>query len=46
MSEFRIEKRRALAELTLTSGPVVQGCFFLAGSRNNVTMKLPQALGA
>jgi hypothetical protein len=32
MSEFRIEKRRALAELTLTSGPVVQGCFFLAGS--------------
>ena len=32
MSEFRVEKRRALAELTLTSGPVVQGCFFLAGS--------------
>jgi len=32
MSEFRVEKRRARAELTLTSGPTVQGCFFLAGS--------------
>jgi hypothetical protein len=32
MSEFRIEKRRALAELTLTSGPTVRGSFFLAGS--------------
>jgi hypothetical protein len=32
MSEFRVEKRRALAELTLTSGPIVQGCFFLADS--------------
>jgi hypothetical protein len=32
MSEFRIEKRRALAELTLTSGPAVRGSFFLAGS--------------
>jgi hypothetical protein len=32
MSEFRVEKRRARAELTLSSGPAVQGCFFLAGS--------------
>src|SRR6478609_3788699 len=32
MSEFRVEKRRARAELTLSSGPTVQGCFFLAGS--------------
>ena len=33
MSEFRIEKRRAQAALTLTTGAVVRGCFFLAGSR-------------
>ena len=32
MSEFRIEKRRAQAALTLTTGPTVRGCFFLAGS--------------
>ena len=32
MSEFRIEKRRAEAALTLTTGPTVRGCFFLAGS--------------
>jgi hypothetical protein len=32
MSELRVEKRRARAELTLSSGPTVQGCFFLAGS--------------
>jgi len=32
MSEFRVEKRRVRAELTLSSGPSVQGCFFLAGS--------------
>ena len=32
MSEFRIEKRRAEAALTLTTGSTVQGCFFLAGS--------------
>lgn len=32
MSEFRIEKRRAEAALTLTTGSVVWGSFFLAGS--------------
>ena len=32
MSQFRIEKRRALAALTLTTGATVRGCFFLAGS--------------
>jgi hypothetical protein len=32
VSEFRIEKRRAEAALTLTTGPVVRGCFFLSGS--------------
>jgi hypothetical protein len=32
VSEFRIEKRRAEAALTLTTGTTVQGCFFLAGS--------------
>src|SRR5712691_1662918 len=33
VSEFRVEKRRAEAALTLTTGAMVQGCFFLAGSR-------------
>ena len=32
MSEFRIEKRRAEAALTLTTGATVRGHFFLAGS--------------
>lgn len=32
MSEFRIEKRRAEAALTLTTGATVTGCFFLSGS--------------
>lgn len=32
MSEFRIEKRRAEAALTLTTGASVRGCFFLSGS--------------
>ena len=32
-SEFRVEKRRAEAILTLTTGTAVRGCFFLAGSR-------------
>ncbi|MCU1381358.1 MAG: uncharacterized protein JWL71_55 [Acidobacteria bacterium] len=32
VSEFRIEKRRAEAALTLTTGPTVTGCFFLSGS--------------
>ena len=33
MSEFRVEKRRAEATLTLTTGITVRGCFFLAGAR-------------
>jgi hypothetical protein len=32
VSQFRIEKRRAGAALTLTTGATVRGCFFLAGS--------------
>ncbi len=32
MSRFRVEKRRAEAELTLSSGHNVRGAFFLAGS--------------
>jgi hypothetical protein len=32
VSEFRIEKRRAEAALTLTTGTTVRGCFFLFGS--------------
>lgn len=32
MSQFRVEKRRALAELTLASGEQLTGSFFLAGS--------------
>jgi hypothetical protein len=33
VSEFRIEKRRTEAALTLTTGSTVRGCFFLSGSR-------------
>ncbi len=33
VSEYRVEKRRAAAALTLTTGTTVRGCFFLAGSR-------------
>lgn len=33
MSEFRIEKRRTEAALTLASGATIRGCFFLSGSR-------------
>ena len=33
MSEFRVEKKRAEAVLTLTTGATVRGCFFLAGAR-------------
>jgi hypothetical protein len=33
VSEFRIEKRRAEAELTLTMGGAIKGCFFLSGLR-------------
>lgn len=32
MSEFRIEKRREMAEVTLVTGATVSGVFFLAGS--------------
>jgi hypothetical protein len=32
MSEFRVEKRRAEAELTLSTGTRVKGAFFLAAS--------------
>lgn len=32
MSEFRVEKRREAAELTLSTGTSVAGYFFLAGS--------------
>lgn len=32
MSEFRVEKRREAAELTLVTGSTVSGSFFLAGS--------------
>jgi hypothetical protein len=33
VSQFRIEKRRAAASLTLATGATVRGCFFLSGSR-------------
>ena len=33
MSEYRIEKRRAEAALTLTTGETIRGCFFLSQSR-------------
>jgi hypothetical protein len=32
VSEFRIEKRRARAALTLTTGTTLEGCFFLSAS--------------
>jgi hypothetical protein len=32
MSEFRVEKRRAEAELTLSNGESLRGCFFVAPS--------------
>ncbi|RPH60552.1 MAG: hypothetical protein EHM89_08740 [Acidobacteria bacterium] len=32
MSEFRIEKQRVLARLTLATGTTVSGCFFVAGA--------------
>lgn len=32
MSEFRVEKRREAAEITLSTGTIVAGEFFLAGS--------------
>jgi hypothetical protein len=33
VSEFRVEKRRVEAALTLTTGATIRGCFFLAGAR-------------
>jgi hypothetical protein len=33
VSEFRIEKRRTHATLTLTTGTTVRGCFFLSDTR-------------
>lgn len=33
VSEFRVEKRRTEAALTLTTGATIRGCFFLAGAR-------------
>lgn len=32
MSEYRVEKREAEAELTLATGAAVKGCFFLSAS--------------
>ena len=32
LSEFRVEKSRANATLTMTNGNVVHGCFFLSGT--------------
>jgi hypothetical protein len=43
VSEFRIEKRRVEAALTLTTGTTVRGCFFLAGS--NVNHSGPERVG-
>lgn len=35
VSEFRVEKSRAEAILTLSNGALVQGCFFISGSSRN-----------
>jgi hypothetical protein len=35
VSEFRIEKRRSAASLTLSTGVTVRGSFFLSGSQAN-----------
>ena len=43
MSEFRIEKRRVEATLSLTTGRPVRGYFFLAGS--NVSHSGPERVG-
>jgi len=43
VSQFRIEKRRAEASLTLTTGATVRGCFFLSGSR--ATFAGPERVG-
>ncbi len=36
-SEFRVEKSRAEATLTLSNGALVQGCFFVSGSSRTHT---------
>jgi hypothetical protein len=43
MSRFRVEKRRAEAELTLSTGATVRGWFFLAGS--SATHTGPERIG-
>ena len=43
MSEFRIEKRRVEAALTLATGTTVRGYFFLAGS--NASLSGPERVG-
>jgi hypothetical protein len=43
VSEFRVEKRRAEAVLTLTTGATIRGCFFLAGAR--ATQAGPERIG-
>jgi hypothetical protein len=43
MSEYRVEKKRADAELTLTTGAVVRGCFFLWASSQ--THEGPERVG-
>jgi hypothetical protein len=40
MSQFRVEKRRADAELTLSTGETLRGCFFLASA--NATQAGPE----
>ena len=42
-SEYRVEKRRAEAELTLTTGVRVRGCFFLWAS--NQSQGRPERVG-
>ena len=43
MSQFRVEKRRAEADLTLATGATVRGAFFLAGS--SATHAGPERIG-
>lgn len=43
MSDLRVEKRRAAAELTLSTGGKVRGSFFLAGS--SATHAGPERIG-
>lgn len=43
MSQFRVEKRRAEAEVTLSTGATLRGCFFLAGS--GPVQPMPERVG-